>query len=386
MANPPDSSVYYQLTYWNDYEEVVRHLNQRAFDDPDGTWWDFVAQYFGSPKRMGLSFNCGTGWVERDLLDAGAVEHIVAVDYLQDLLDAGAAVSAPYSIEYHRLDTNAAEFPVRDYDLVINHAAGHHVAHLDRVYRRLWELLGQDGHLVMYDYTGPHRNQYGDRIWNAATACNATLPPEFRSEMNYPHFATMMASDPTEAIHSELVLETTARYFRFDHVRRLGGPIAYLLLTHNQALQAAPPEVRADLVERVLAADVEHIGRFPQDSLFTFAICSPRAADEFDQAQLDTWAFAEADREAAAMERSGRYYLASALEPPAEVPRDEVVVDAAPPEMTPYSVAVKGPRFVLAALVRSVAIRLPATLPLLRLARRAVRRCRRLGQSGSDPT
>ena len=78
MANPPDSSVYYQLTYWNDYEEVVRHLNQRAFDDPDGTWWDFVAQYFGSPKRMGLSFNCGTGWVERDLLDAGAVEHIVA--------------------------------------------------------------------------------------------------------------------------------------------------------------------------------------------------------------------------------------------------------------------------------------------------------------------
>lgn len=326
MANPPDSSVYYQLTYWNDYEEVVRHLNQRAFDDPDGTWWDFVAQYFGSPKRMGLSFNCGTGWVERDLLDAGAVEHIVAVDYLQDLLDAGAAVSAPYSIEYHRLDTNSAEFPVRDYDLVINHAAGHHVAHLDRVYRRLWELLGQDGHLVMYDYTGPHRNQYGDRIWNAAMACNATLPPEFRSEMNYPHFATMMASDPTEAIHSELVLETTARYFRFDHVRRLGGPIAYLLLTHNHALQAA------------------------------------------------------------AIERSGRYYLASALEPPAEVPHDEVVVDAAPPEMTPYSVAVKGPRFVLAALVRSVAIRLPATLPLLRLARRAAQRCRRLGRSGSDPT
>ena len=53
------------------------------------------------------------------------------------------------------------------------------------------------------------------------------LPAPLRTKMSYPHVPTMIATDPTEAIHSDLIVETLARYFDLVEVRPVGGAIAY---------------------------------------------------------------------------------------------------------------------------------------------------------------
>ena len=381
MATPVESSVYYQGIYWNSYAHVVRHLNERAYSSSEGSWYEFVRDEHGGPYERGLSLNCGTGWVERDLLIAGAVSRLVALDYLEDLLDTARAASQGLPIDFERADVNEADFPPGPFDLVVNHAAGHHITYIDRVFRRLREMITPTGSLVTWDYTGPHRNQYTPRMWSAAAEVNERLPAEYRSTMDYPHLATMLQEDSTEAIHSELIGEVMSRYFRLRHHRRLGGPIAYLLLTHNQRLYEAPEEERDGLVRMVVDADVAHVEQFPEDNLFTFAISAPRPESELDPDLLEAWTMQEELREAAAVDTGGRYYLQTSIAIEREM--NETAGDTndtsgdgtagIPPDtatLTPYDVACLGPRFATAALIRSVAVRFPATLPVLRRIRR----------------
>ncbi|MCY7299723.1 MAG: class I SAM-dependent methyltransferase [Ilumatobacteraceae bacterium] len=376
MSTPIDSSVYYHGIYWNSYDRVVQHLNERAFDSEQGNWSEYLRKEHGKPYSRALSMNCGTGWAERDLIHAGAAENVVGIDYLDDLLATARQAAIDMPISYHQTDANKADFPPGPYDLVVNHAGGHHIAFLDKVFRHLRKIMQPTGTLVTWDYTGPHRNQYTFRIWNAAMTVNERLPEEYRSPMDYPHLPTMLAGDPTEAIHSELVLEVMSRYFHHRHFRRLGGPIAYLLLTHNTRLYAAPPSERDPLVEMILAADVEHIEKYPADSLFTFALSVPRAEDEIDPLQLDLWTYEEESRESAAKAHGGRYYLPTKLE------LSRHLTTASDPDtgvtlLQPYDVARLGPRFVFGAVARLVPITFPFTLQSLRFLNRRLRSVRR---------
>jgi SAM-dependent methyltransferase len=378
VATPVQSDVYYQGIYWNSYDDVVRHLNERAYGSPEGTWYDFVRNEHGGAYGRGLSLNCGTGWVERDLVAAGAVSRLVALDYLDDLLDIARQASQGLPIDFERGDVNEADFPDGPFDLVVNHAAGHHITYVDRVFRRLRGLVAPGGSLVTWDYTGPHRNQYTPPMWSAAAEVNERLPAHYRSTMDYPHLPTMLATDPTEAIHSELIGEVMSRYFRHRRHRRLGGPIAYLLLTHNQQLYEAPEDQRDDLVRMIIDADAAHVEEFPEDNLFTFAISTPRSEDELDPDLLEAWTMQEELREAAAIDTGGRYYLPTAIETAREMNeaparRDHRLI-AESRRRDAVRRAYRGPRFVAAAFVRSIAIRFPATLPPLRTVRRVLRR------------
>jgi SAM-dependent methyltransferase len=311
---PSEGFEYYRDKYWNDFEIVRRHLDARATGDPDVTWFDHLRDHSG-PFRHALVLNCGNGWVERELIERGVVASAVGVDVSDQLLDEARRAASEHELplRYERLDTNAAEFPDESFDLVVNHAAMHHVACIDRVTRRLHELLAPDGVFVSWDYVGPHRNQYTARQWEAAWQTNLSLPADARQRMRYPLLPAMVEGDPTEAIHSELILPTMQRYFDLEHRRDLGGGIGYLLLTHNDALHAMPPHESAPHVESVMAADAELTDADPTTSLFAYVIARPRAGALDDAEQLAAWAAEEDARERSAAEAGGYYYPRTAI-------------------------------------------------------------------------
>ena len=377
MATPVDSSVYYTGIFWNSYDEVIRHLNARAFGEMTGDWLGYVRSLRAAPYRRALSVNCGSGWVERAALEADLVGSIVAIDFLEDLLETARQASVGLPIEFLQRDTNSADFPSGPFDLMINHAAGHHITYLDRVFRRMRELISEEGSLITWDYTGPHRNQYGSRTWAAANAINERLPKQFRSDMRYPHMRTMLAVDPTEAVHSELVIETMNRYFQPVHTRLLGGPIAYLVLTHNQRLFDAPVEVRDDLVKMVIAADVAHIDEFPEDNLFTFSIYEPKSADLLNPDDLARWTRAEEDREANAAVNGGRYYLPTAVEIATYFNlKDGAGAIDSVRNPTSFEVASLGVGFASGALARALLMPVPWLIAPIRRMRNLIRRKR----------
>jgi SAM-dependent methyltransferase len=212
------------------------------------------------------------------------------------------------------MDVNTADFPGGPFDLIVNFSAAHHVQRVDRVFRALRDLLEPDGFFAYYDYVGPHRNQYGWSAWEAAHVANQQLPAEARQVLRYPHLPTMLADDPTEAIHSELVLEIMGRYFEIDDYTPVGGAVAYMLLTHNAQLFALQPSDRLRWAEEVMAADADYLAAHPEDTLFAYWVARPRGGLVADQAQLDRWTSEEEAREAAAAENGGEYYPHTALQ------------------------------------------------------------------------
>lgn len=306
-----DSSVYYHTGYWNDLAAVQRYMNRRASGDPAVSWSEHLATSTGRTFAKALVLNCGNGWVERGLVAAGLVKEAVGVDYAEDLLVTARseAAKAGLPLRYAQLDTNTAAWPEDGFDLVINHAAGHHVAYVDKVFRSIAELLPEDGLFVSFDYLGAHRNQYPTAQWEAAFLANEALPPELRNELIYPHLPTMLVSDPTEAIHAELILPTLRRYFEVDHFRALGGGVAYSVLTFNKAIFARPEAEVADAIEQVLAADAAYTDADPEaNTLFGYVIARPRKAVLADREQLAAWTAVEQEREQRAATAGGRYY------------------------------------------------------------------------------
>jgi SAM-dependent methyltransferase len=310
-----DSSVYYKGSYWNDLDIVRVHLNHRATDDPNLGWYTHAKFFVGDGFDRALILNCGNGWVERDLFAMGTVRSAVGIDISHELLQTATETAGDDPLTYHHMDINTVAFPAGPFDAVINHAAGHHIAYIDRVLRSLQNVLPSDGHFVSWDYVGPHRNQYGLRAWRAATDVNNSLPPHLRSDMSYPHLQTMIIDDPTEAIHPELYRETLERYFEVKYERILGGAIAYVLLTFNQAIHTAyaegdPEAINA--VKYILQKDAEYTDAFPEDALFSYLVAQPRST-EHDEATLTRWTTEEDRREANNDQKSGIYYDATEL-------------------------------------------------------------------------
>lgn len=311
----PSADVYYKKGYWNEYPEVLAEINRRISGSPERSYLDvFAEQILHRRFARALFVNCGNGWVERDFFTKGLLDEAVGVDYSDDLLEQARAANAHLPIRYERLDINDAVFPDARYDLIVNYSAGHHIAYVDRVLRALAGVLTDDGWFVNYDYIGPHRNQYPYEQWSAVWEFNQTLPEGARQVLSYPHLPTMLATDPSEAIHSELFVETFRRYFKVVDFRRVGGALAYPLLTFNSALQTLSDEERRAVVESILRADEEFVRRHPDSTLFAYWCGTPDKRVLSDSTLLARWTREEAAREEAAASNGGRYYRRSLLE------------------------------------------------------------------------
>jgi SAM-dependent methyltransferase len=311
----PSADVYYRGGYWNNYPEVVEEINRRISGRPDVDYLLQFGRLVGNRRfARGLFLNCGNGWVERDFLKQGLVDTAVGIDYSEELLERARIESAGLPVRYARVDINSADFPDTRYDLIVNVAACHHVAFIDRVLRELCARLTPDGWFVNYDYVGPHRNQYSYDQWSAVWETNNALPPQARQQLAYPHIPTMLATDPTEAIHSELVLETFRRYFAIAEFRAVGGAVAYPILTFNSALAEADAELRTHSITRTLDADARFLIQHPDQTLFAYWCATPRHEVLRDNEMLARWEHDENDRERRAADDGGRYYPVTLLE------------------------------------------------------------------------
>ncbi|HEY6428027.1 MAG TPA: class I SAM-dependent methyltransferase [Acidimicrobiales bacterium] len=325
-----NSDVYYQGRYWNDYDAVVRMINERISGDPALTWYEHFAKVSNRTFERALILNCGNGWVERDLLDSGLILGAVGIDYSEELLGEAraAAERGNLPLAYEQANVNAGKFPRQGLDLVVNHAAAHHIAAIDRVFREICRILPEEGWFVSFDYVGPHRNQYLASAWEAAWELNEQIPESLRQDLRYPHLPTMLVDDPTEAIHSELILQTFRRYFTVRQLTPLGGAIAYPLLTHNTKMwEAVDVGARSEWVARILQADDQFLAENPDSSLFAYFAGMPDKSVLGRIGQLSEWEAAETERESRASRNGGEYYTRGALAT-AFIARDAEHMDA----------------------------------------------------------
>lgn len=308
-SNNPN--VYYARgDYWNDLPAVSQYINSRATGVPTLNWIDYLTSIRPNGFDTVLVLNCGNGWCERELLSSGLARHAVGIDISEELLEQarGAASLAGLNADYLCMNINRGNIPGGSYDLVLNHAAGHHIAHVDRVLRQVASAIDPDGLFVSWDYTGPHRNQYGARAWEKVVEVNSQLPKDLQADLQYPHLPTMLIDDPSEAIHSELFLEVKKRYFDFIYEKRIGGAIAYPLLTFNKNIFGAHTDYSSKYVTNILQEDANDTDLNPGDNLFSFVIARVKDLKSIPQTLLDQWTIEEDKRESQAIMNGGLYY------------------------------------------------------------------------------
>jgi len=294
------ANVYYSDIYWNDFNPVQKYLNQLATGDERTDWRSHLLHLNkGRPFKKVLVLSCGNGWVERDMHEVGLIESAVGVDINRELLDqaekGAAAKNLPFSYFHH--DSNKyKDFPGSGYDLVLNHASLHHVAYIDFHTRAVWRVLLRDGGiLVNYEFTGPHRNQYPQYQWEFMENMNDKFDKSVKRDLAYPHLPTMLVMDPSEAIHSDLIVKTLHRYFTSIWDRKLNGAIAYELLSHVPGLKELPVDILNRHIDSVLNADQKFAKENPESYMFWYSIMRPKAL--VSSSDMEIWTSKENFRE-----------------------------------------------------------------------------------------
>jgi ubiquinone/menaquinone biosynthesis C-methylase UbiE len=308
---PSDANIYYHGNYWNDLPEVRKYMNER-YNPSDPKHWvqDFQERYATKPFKKALFICCGNGWLDREFIDKKIVKEADAFDYSDDLLNDALKAKGKRKINYFQADANKFTLKENQYDLIVNNAGLHHVQYINRFIMILAKSLKPDGVFVNFDYIGPRRNQYGAKQWQHANRENEKLPDSVSVDtMIYPHLPTMLVSDPTEAIHSDLIIPTLERYFYLKERHDVNGGLAYLLLTHNPKIKTLKPVIRKKLVATILQKDDELTSKNEIPPMFSYFIAGPNKGALRMTARNNAFQDEENMRESVAENRIGTYSM-----------------------------------------------------------------------------
>jgi SAM-dependent methyltransferase len=266
-----NSKVYYTGKYWNDYSECLSIINTRLFNE-DIDWKEFLIKNNLNNFNHALILNCGNGWVERELYDAGIIRKDTAVEYNIDLVNECNKMKEMRDIKYVQHDINTVEFDENIFDLVINFAACHHIRDIEKVCINIKKWLKNDGYFINNDYIGPQRNQYSKDEWTKMNEINSFLPIKCKKKLRYPDVQQMMIDDPTEAINSCNIIPTIYKLFDIEYHKKSGGAIAYEILTHNNNLFNLNINERKIWVNKIMEYDEKYLNE-TGNSFFHFIIC-----------------------------------------------------------------------------------------------------------------
>ena len=222
-------------TNWMANTAVLMHLNERATGDPARDWLSSWAhRWFVGDNLRVLVLGCGEGWLERAVAGWPFVARIDAVDFAEHAVararEAGRGIG---KIEYGVVDLNRDELEANAYDVVVAHSVLHHVEHLEHAYAQIERCMRPEATLVVSEYVGPNRFQYGDDVLSMINALLQALPEELRrpfEERTRPTVEEMIANDPTEAVRSEELVAFTERSFDVRERKNIGGTILQHLL------------------------------------------------------------------------------------------------------------------------------------------------------------
>ena len=194
--------------YWAG-NPVCRHfINRRVTGNPH-EWpleW-FRRIHLNAPMRHGISWGCGLGAFERDARRLGIVEEIDAFDVSElSLADARRELEAVRlgGINYRVGDFNDPLIPRGKYDSAFFHASLHHVAALERMFRRL--AIGLSGQRLIFvdEYVGPSRFHWQLRHLAAAQQVLDEVPRDAKTASQV--LLPIEQADPSEAFRSDEII------------------------------------------------------------------------------------------------------------------------------------------------------------------------------------
>ena len=227
---------HYSDKYWNDLVPVVKYKNKLSTGNENIHWIDDILTRFESfiPFKKVLIVGCGNGWLERKLFDMGLGLEFDAFDISEKYIQDAIKMRDNRNINYFQDDiNNLKKLEKKKYDAIFNFAILHHALKIDNAMKKLSESLKPGGLIFNEEYVGPAQNQYTDGHLEIMLQVSSDIPKQFRSShILRPPLANFRV-EPTEAIHSDMVISTFKKYFQTVYEKNMNGGVAYQILWNN---------------------------------------------------------------------------------------------------------------------------------------------------------
>jgi SAM-dependent methyltransferase len=213
---------------WMHFPAVRQHIIEQI---GVGYGWpmDWLLHHLGGRTfDRALSIGCGTGALERDLIQRGVCKRIDAFDGAVASLAVAREEARGLPIRYFAADFNRPTLPRGVYDAVFFHQSLHHVAKLERLLRAVMLALKPDGLVYLDEYVGPSRTWWTDARFARQRELFARLVPEharLSKELPLP----IVYGDPSEAVQSGSIRSQLRVGFEILAERGYGGNLLSLM-------------------------------------------------------------------------------------------------------------------------------------------------------------
>jgi SAM-dependent methyltransferase len=280
------------VAWWEAGPELHNYKNRKVSGNPDVNWVQYtLSKYFNAklPLAQCLSLGCGPGGLERELASRGAFQHCDAYDVSEGAIRLARERADQLGIKtitYHIANINELTLPPNSYDAVWVSQAMHHFEALEHINQQIRKALRPKGLFILQDYVGPKRFQFPSRQKEVVNLCLSLLPVQYRVRMkqavdqemrrsmkvgskfvqrlidkirdgdligaiqrrllmyksqidhqvsekklvNFPTARDVIASDPSEAVRSDEIIEVLQQDFEIIEKKDWGGNILQFLL------------------------------------------------------------------------------------------------------------------------------------------------------------
>ncbi len=227
---------------WTTSPIVRRYLHVLVSGNPDCDWLTYLESELLAPhQERALVIGCGSGWLERALLDRGRFRLVVGCDFAADSVRRArqrAQERGLDGIEYRVVDLEKESLD-GPYDAIFANDVLHHITNLEGLYGRIERALAPGGLFLFNEYVGPNRFQYSDERMDSVNRYFRLFPERLRRDPASGHCLwrrerlsreLVEREDPTEAVRSEDVLPLARRFFRSEAEYPYGGGLLNPLL------------------------------------------------------------------------------------------------------------------------------------------------------------
>lgn len=177
----------------------------------------------------GLSICCGMGAGDRQALAAGVCSQLDGFDISPKSIEIARQraeeVGFGARVHYWVADANSFTLEENRYDIALAFGAIHHIATLERLCEQLEYGLKPDGLIFMNEFVGPARFQWTAAQLELINRVMAVLPPAWRrtDKVTAVPEADVIASDPSEAVRSDEIIDVFCRHFELVDLCDMGG-------------------------------------------------------------------------------------------------------------------------------------------------------------------
>lgn len=260
-------------TFWMAHPLCRQAINRRVTGSPHEWPLDwFKRVHVPAPLSRGVSWGCGLGPFERAARKLGVVDEIDAFDVSAASLKDAAEEARKEGVEgihYTLGDFNRPDLDGDRYDIAFFHASLHHVAALERLFRRLSFALKRGAQIYVDEYVGPSRSEWTFQRLERAQAILDRLPAD--AKINEMIELPIEANDPSEAIRSSEIPRFLEEFCDVQVWRPYGGQILDLVLPNvRQEWSLSPAGIAA--VDAMIEAEEQELRREPSSTHYLMAV------------------------------------------------------------------------------------------------------------------